>query len=280
MHSQISEPTELTLLNGLEMRMSIRRYGKFKDDTVKSSLYKTRFGFKSGFGAEKFSYDLPWVIKPSEKYIFFLHGKLVEKQGPNARHACFGIYDYHGIVNAFINQGFTVISEMRPKGTKLYKYSANIVRQIKTLLAHGIPPEQITVVGFSKGNAIALLISAALKNPGVNFVVMSGISYTGTHVPGCYKKLIDRSVQFLQGRFLSIYDESDQGCDFCQKIFQNISDGAIFKEIKVKNGLGHGLFYRPRKDWFDPVVEWIKKQPIISPYQQEAPYPSIHQLWQ
>jgi hypothetical protein len=163
-------------------------------------------------------------------------------------------------VKAFENRGFTVISEIRPKGTKPYKYSGNIVRQIKTLLAHGIPPEQITVVGFSKGSAIALLVSAKLKNPGVNFVVMSGISYQGTHVPRRYKKLVDRSVQFLQGRFLSIYDEFDQKCGVCQRAFQNASDDAIFKEIKVKNGLGHGLFYRPRRDWFEPVVEWINKK--------------------
>ena len=239
--------------------MFIPRFGNFTGDAVKSSLYKTRFGLGSGCGVEKFSYDLPSVIKPSEKYIFFLHGKIVEKQGPNGRHPCFGIYDYHGIVKSFENRGFTVISEIRPKGTKLYKYAGNIVRQIKTLLENGIPPKQITVVGFSKGSAVALLVSVELESPGVNFVVMSGISHTGTHVPGCYKKLIDRSVQFLHGRFLSIYDESDQKCDICQRIFQNVSDDAIFEKIKVKNGLGHGLFYRPRRDWFDPVVEWIKQ---------------------
>jgi hypothetical protein len=237
--------------------MSIRLVGKLKDDTVKSSLYKTHFGFRSGFGSEKFSYELPSVIKPSEKYIFFLHGNIVETQGPNGRHPIFGIYDYHGIVKSFKNRGFTVISEIRPKGTKLYKYAGNIVRQIKTLLANGIPPKQITVVGFSKGSAIALLVSARLKNPGVNYVVMCGIGYKGTHVRRNYKKLIDRSVQCLQGRFLSIYDESDQKCDICQRIFHNVSDDAIYKEIKVKNGLGHGLFYRPRRDWFEPVVEWI-----------------------
>lgn len=263
-NSQISVLTELISFNCLEMSMSIGLFGKFKDDIVKSSLYKTQFGFRplvlSGFGAEKFSYDLPSVIKPSEKHIFFLHGKIVEKHGPNGIHPCFGIYDYHGIVKSFENRGFTVISEIRPKGTKLYKYAGKIVRQIKTLLVNGIPPEQITVVGFSKGSAITLLVSAKLKNPRVNFVVMSGFSHKGTHVRRSYKKLIGQSVQFLQGRFLSIYDESDQKCDICQRIFKNASDDAIFKEIKVKNGLGHSLFYRPRRDWFEPVVEWINKK--------------------
>ncbi len=27
----------------------------------------------------------------------------------------------------------------------------------------------------------------------------------------------------------------------------------------LKNGLGHGLFYRPRKDWIEPVTEWISQ---------------------
>lgn len=231
---------------------------------MKSSLYKVNHSVRpltvSGIGAAKFSYNLPSAINPFANYIFFLHGKIVEEHGPNGIHPFFGIYDYHGIVKSFENRGFTVISEIRPKGTKLYKYAGKIVRQIKTLLANGIPPEQITVVGFSKGSAITLLVSANLKNSGVNFVVMSGCGHKGTHVRRSYKKLIGQSVQFLQGRFLSIYDESDQKCDICQKIFKSASDDATFKEIKVKNGLGHSLFYRPRRDWFEPVVEWINQK--------------------
>ena len=37
----------------------------------------------SGFYTEKFSYNLPSVINPSARYVFFLHGKIVEKRGPN-----------------------------------------------------------------------------------------------------------------------------------------------------------------------------------------------------
>ena len=133
---------------------------------MKSSLRKTRFSFRplvgSGFGIAKFSYDPPSVIKPSARYIFFLHGKTVENHGPNGRHPCFGIYDYHGIVRSFTSCGFTVISEIRPKGTKLDKYARKIVRQIKALMADGIPPQHITVVGFSKGSVITLLVSAKL----------------------------------------------------------------------------------------------------------------------
>ncbi len=214
----------------------------------------------SGFNTAKLSYDLPWAINPSAEYIFFLHGKIVETYGPNGIHSSFGIYDYYGIVKAFESRGFKVISDVRPKGTKLYKHAGKIVRQIKTLLAYGIPPEQITVVGFSKGSTITLLVSTKLNNSGVNFVLMSGCSHKGTHVRRSYKKLIGQSVQSMKGRFLSIYDESDPKCDICQRILKNPSNEITFNEINVKNGLGHSLFYRPRRDWLEPIVEWIEQK--------------------
>ena len=213
-----------------------------------------------GFGMAKFFYDLPSVISPSEKYIFFLHGKIAEKHGPNGMHPCFGIYDYHGIVKSFANCGFTVISEIRPEGTKLDQYAKKIARQIKTLLSNGIPPEQITVAGFSKGATISLLVSSKLRNPEINFVVMAFCGHNGARVRKQHNKLMGRSLHFMQGQFLSIYDFSDQRCDVCQRILKNVSAKVAFKEIKLKNGLGHSLFYRPRRDWIEPVAEWINQK--------------------
>ena len=214
----------------------------------------------SGFYTEKFSYNLPSAINPSARYVFFLHGKFVEKYGPNGRHPCFGIYDYHGIVNSFRNQGFVVISEVRPIGIKLDKYARKIVRQIKTLLTYGTSPKQIAVVGFSKGSAITLLVSAMLKDFGVNFVIMSGCSHNGTRVLDKHRKLIEQSVQYMQGRFLYIYDVSGQKCDVWRRILKNTSANGTFKEMMLKNGLGHSLFYRPRKEWIEPVTEWIRQE--------------------
>ncbi|MFO7556954.1 MAG: alpha/beta hydrolase [Desulfobacterales bacterium] len=211
----------------------------------------------SGYLMEKFSYNLPSVINPSARYVFFLHGKIVEKHGPNGRHPCFGIYDYHGIVRSFRERGFVVISEIRPEGTKLDKYAGKIERQIRTLLTYGLSPEQITVVGFSKGSAIALLVSTRLKDVGINVVLMSGCTHNGTHVLDKYRKLIDQSVQSMQGHFLHIYDVSDQKCDVCRGILKNVSAKVSFNELMLKNGLGHGLFYQPRKEWIEPVADWI-----------------------
>jgi hypothetical protein len=215
---------------------------------------------RSEFCTEKFSYDLPLVLNPSARYVFFLHGKFVERYGPNGRHPRFGIYDYHGIVKSFRNQGFIVISEVRPKGTKLDRYAKKIENKIKTLLTYGISPKQITVVGFSKGSAITLLVSALLKDFGVNFVIMSGCSQNGTHVLDKYRKLLDQSTQSMQGRFLYIYDVTGPKCDVWRRILKRTSANGTFKEMMLKNGLGHSLFYRPRKEWIEPLTEWIRQE--------------------
>jgi hypothetical protein len=87
---------------------------------------------------------------------------------------------------------------------------------------------------------------------------MSGCTHNGTHVPD--KKIIDQSVHSMNGRFLHIYDVSDQKCDACRKVLKNVSAEVTFKEMILKNGLGHGLFYRPRRDWIEPVTEWIRQE--------------------
>jgi len=78
--------------------------------------------------------------------------------------------------------------------------------------------------------------------------MMAICGHKGARVRKHYNKLIGQSLQFMQGHFLSIYDVSDQKCDVCQRILKNVSAKVTFKEIKLKNGLGHSLFYRPRRD--------------------------------
>ena len=163
-------------------------------------------------------------------------------------------------MKSFRKRGFIVISEVRNKGTKLDEYARKTVRQIETLLSYGISPEQITVAGFSKGSAITLLISTMLKDFRINFVMMSGCSFNGTRVLDNHRKFIEQSVQYMQRRFLYIYDVTDQKCDVWQRILKNTHANGTFKEMMLKNGLGHGLFYRPRRDWIEPVTEWISKE--------------------
>ena len=208
----------------------------------------------------KFSYDLPATIDPSAAFLFFLHGMFSEIYGPDGTHPIYGPYDYHGIVKAFADHGFTVISEVRRRGTNPYKYAGKVARQIKKLLGNNVPAEQITVAGFSKGGFIALYTAEKLRNSKINFVVMSGFANKADKFLGRYKKQINSSSQFMQGRFLYIYDGPDAECNICQRAFELASDKITYNKIKINNGLGHGIFYQSKEAWIKPVVEWINNK--------------------
>jgi hypothetical protein len=203
------------------------------------------------------SYDIPPTVDPSARYLFFLHGMNVEKSGPYGEHPQHGAYDYYGILKAFADLGFTVISEIRPMGTNPSRYAEKVARQVETLLAGDVPPEHIIITGFSKGGVITFFVSARLVNPRVNFVVMAGCGKG--RFQHSYTRVLRQVAPYLQGRFLSIYDGSDQAADTCKMAFAMASGGTTSMEIKLRTGLGHGLFYRPRKDWLEPVIDWINR---------------------
>ena len=205
----------------------------------------------------KFSYDLPATIDPSSKYLFFLHGMFSEIYGLNNIHPFYGEYDHYGILKAFEDHGFTVVSEVRRRGINPYKYAGKVARQIRALLGNNISPEQITVAGFSKGGFITLYTAEKLKNPKINYVVLSGFRNKVDRFLGKYKKQINSSSPFMQGRFLYIYDRPNVKCMICQRAFRLASDKITYSEIKIDNGWGHGLFYQPREAWIEPVVEWM-----------------------
>lgn len=69
----------------------------------------------------------------------------------------------------------------------------HVTRQVQTLLAAKVPPERITVIGFSKGGGIATRTSALLKNDKVNFVFLAACG------DGSFRG-VDRDVR---GRILS-----------------------------------------------------------------------------
>src|ERR1035437_3073952 len=95
-----------------------------------------------------------------QSYLFYLHGAIVEDQGPNAVSQQFGAYEYEGILNAFRKEKFTVISEVRAKNTVVTDYAKKVVRQIDSLLKTGVPANKITVLGGSKGAVITLYVSS------------------------------------------------------------------------------------------------------------------------
>jgi hypothetical protein len=197
------------------------------------------------------AYAFPDIIDPSARYLFYLHGKIIEDQGIPAVSPEYGEYEYEVILEKLASHGFIVISEQRPKNADGMKYAERVAEQVTELLRTGVPAKNITVVGASKGAGIAIEISHLLENEEINYVIMAI----------CNPDEIDLLMQnqtILYGNVLSIYDSADELAGSCQEIFA-LSEGrglARYDEIVLHVGSGHGILYQPLDEWVIPVVEW------------------------
>lgn len=190
--------------------------------------------------------ELPEKIDPQAHYLFYLHGRIIEEQGLRPQHPQFGFYEYEQILKTLEQRGFVVISEPRPKGTDVERYASKVTRMLQSLSNTGVPPDQLSVIGASKGGLIAMLVSTQFANPDVHYVLMGSCNdYVKEHYhPG------------LNGKVLSIYEESDQTGRSCRAIFSDSPGLKKSDEVVLKTGLGHGFLYRPLPEWVEPAVAW------------------------
>lgn len=193
--------------------------------------------------------DVPEKIDAGARYLFYLHGRIVEDKGIRPVSEQHGVYEYEKIVETFEGAGFVVISEARAKGTDVRQYAAKVAAQINTLLKAGVSPRHIAVVGASKGSTIAMHVSTLLKQGDVNFVLIAG----------CGEQTSKNPELNLNGRVLSIYDASDEGAGTCEKLFARSAGLNGRNEVKLSLNLGHGFIYRPLREWVEPAVEWAKQ---------------------
>jgi hypothetical protein len=193
--------------------------------------------------------DVPAKIDPGARYLFHMHGWVVERYGPAG--AVSTGYNWRWTLEAFADREFVVISEARSNDTDVQAYALTVARQVARLRAAGVPSDHITVTGMSKGGVITVLTTAAIADPNVRFVVLAGC-------PPVWDNGIRAGFQALgraQGRVLSMYDRYDSVVSSCSPYFQN-SPGLTFKEMILDGNRGHALFYTPDRLWVDPAVAW------------------------
>jgi len=182
------------------------------------------------------------------RYVYYLHGKIVEDSGPRGLSPRFGHYDYPGIIAALRRGGLTVISEIRAKDTDPSLYANKVVVQIRRQIARGVPASHITVIGASKGAVIATLVSSRLQNRRVRYVLLAD----------CNDWLIRTFNPHVSGGILSIYEASDDIAGTCRPLVKRSPAVTTFREIRLNTGLGHGIVYRPLPAWVTPAVQWAK----------------------
>ena len=194
---------------------------------------------------------LPEAPDAKARYLIYLHGRIIEEEGRRPTHPTRGIYEYDAILKRLAADGLVVVSEQRPKGTDIDRFAIHVADQARQLLKAGVPPEHVSVVGFSKGGGIAKRASVLLKNPRINFVFLAacGDDESGKAGPPVW------------GRILSVYEASDELGRSCRALFEKSGKTGERSEIRISLGEGHGTFFRPHDEWLEPVLRWARGAP-------------------
>lgn len=194
--------------------------------------------------------SLPAPIDPAARYLLYFHPKIVEDQGLPAVSPEHGPYRYEEILGRFARAGFTVVSELRPKDADAREHATRGVAQVEALLAAGVAPGNILVVGASKGAYIASLVSHLARQPRLNVVLLAGCSAdTVAYMRG---HGID-----LHGNVLAIRDVADtRWAGSCAQVFAASPGLGRHDEIVLGVGSGHGIVFEPLEAWVRPALAW------------------------
>ena len=186
---------------------------------------------------------------PSGRFLFYLHGAIVEGSDGRPVSPDYGPYEYQKIIERFADDGFTVISEIRPAKTDPAFYGKKVASWVDQLIQAGIPARNISMVGASKGGVIAAHVSALLRQPDLRFVILAGF----------FRNLESERNLSLHGRVLSIHDASDVFAIAPDDYFKQSPDLSDGESLVTQTGLGHGLVFQPHPAWYAPAVAWISR---------------------
>lgn len=201
--------------------------------------------------AESQDRPFPENTNPSKRYVFYMHGAGIENKGTSIDNK------YYDILDALEAKGFVTIGEVR-SDIHIMGYAKRTAKQVRRLIAAGVPPGNITISGHSRGAKITMRVAAVLKEPQVRFIPIAGCGYQQGHGSTAkYKKFTKKLASKLQGAFMIMWEESDEiagDCDTAMKLAANVT----YKNMKLTVGGGHKLFHKPEPSWIDPFAAFAK----------------------
>ena len=199
--------------------------------------------------------DVPERPDPAARYIVYLHGAWPETHAKDEPHPKRGPFRYDAIVAGLADRGFEVISELRTKPTNPRTFARLTREKIEALIARGVPAKNVTVVGFSKGGEMALIIGAKLRQQEASFAILAGCAKGKSRQS--YEKILANDASTLRGRFLSLYDQADRVAGTCREAFAKTGVATVKEEV-LKVGKGHGTFYEANRVWLDRVSDFAR----------------------
>lgn len=192
------------------------------------------------------------------KYIFFLHNKFLEENPDGTYESNYGVKaEYSKILESFRKDGFVVISEKRKSKTNWIEYAQKVKIQVDSLILQGVKPNDITIIGTSKGGYIAQYVSTIAKEPSLNFVFIG--AYQNSDIEDTPE------IEFC-GNILNIYEKSDEyGVSAIRRKELSKLPVPHFREIELNNGLKHGFLYIASDEWIKPCKMWANGNYELKP---------------
>jgi len=196
--------------------------------------------------AGKIYEEFPEEISINEKYVFYSHGLIVEGDNSTPISPKWGKYEFPKVKEALSDEGYNLIAYHRPENTNPLEYAEKLAGDVHALMEQGVSPENITLLGFSRGGEITILASNNLKHKKIRVVLLAS----------CPVFMKDRTDYEVYGNIYSVFETSDMvgSCQFLIDQSQNVDS---FNEIAISTGEEHGAFFRPMSEWVIPVKTWL-----------------------
>jgi hypothetical protein len=162
-------------------------------------------------------------------------------------------------------EGINVIAEVRPAGTlqkfpdDQERYARKVAEEVGELLAAGVPPQRVNVIGYSRGGFLTLLTSIYVNRADVGYVVLAGCMNDSGTFKQFAPVLLRYSEKFI-GEFLSIREQSDADFGSCRPYFAKATSQPANTEEVLMTGKGHQFAVEPDDSWVGPVVQWMERR--------------------
>lgn len=153
--------------------------------------------------------------------------------------------DHASNVRAFEQQGF-IVRTMEQGGESDREYILRVRDHVRGLIASGVSPSAITVIGSGRGSPATAVVSVATGNRHVNYVMLGR----------CDAELADDPRFRMSGRVLGVRDADDRGSRSCRPLWRESPKVTERRDLVVRTGLGASLFDAPRAEWLQPVADW------------------------
>lgn len=153
--------------------------------------------------------------------------------------------DHAANIRAFEEIGVSVVT-LAYAGEADRDYARRVTKEVRSLIASGVAPDAITVVGAGSGSPVAALASAMTASRRVNYVLLGN----------CDARLADDSSFHMSGRVLGVRDAADSASLSCRQLWRGSPKLAQHRDLVVESGLGVALFDAPHPEWMQPVASW------------------------